>query len=164
MFKVKASFVDSIMINCATSEAILYFSDLRNFVELMSGVESIHTDLKGITHWTIKADIPVVGLLKERFSVERDSETEGMIEWIPSKTETRNFLRFSARFENISEDTTLIEFSQAVELRRDKAKDLHPLAAMVGESLISREMTRRVGEMIAEFILKAKIRLEVSIK
>jgi len=160
MFKVKASFIDSVTINCETNKALLYFSDLRNFVELMSGIESIHTDLKGVTHWTIRAEIPVVGLLKERFSVVKETEAENLIEWVPAKTESRNFLRFSARFENISEETTVVEFSQAVELRREKAKDLHPLAAMVGESLISREMNRRVAEMISEFTSKAKIRLE----
>lgn len=160
MFKVKASFTDSIEIGCSLEKAVLYFSDLRNFVELMPGIESIHTDLKGVTHWTIRADIPVVGFLKERFSVERMEDGPDTIEWIPSRGETKNFLRFSARFEKISEDTTEVEFSQGVELRREKARDLHSLAGMVGESLISREMNRRVSEMIRSFIEKAKHRLE----
>jgi carbon monoxide dehydrogenase subunit G len=160
MFKVKASFTDSIEIGCSPDEAMAYFSDLRNFVELMPGIESIHTDLKGIAHWTIRAEIPVVGSLKERFSVVRESDTEDSIEWIPARAESRNFLRFAARFEKISDESTVVEFAQGVELRREKARDLHPLAGMVGESLISREMNRRVAEMIRDFIDSAKSRLE----
>lgn len=163
MFRIKASFKDSIEMGCDREDALRFFSDLRNFVDSMPGIESIHTDLKGIAHWTIRAEIPMVGSLKERFSVERVLDDEDSIEWIPSRRETRNFLRFAARFEKIEENRTVVEFEQGVELRRDNARDLHPLAGMVGESLISREMNRRVSEMIRQFIEKAKDRLEGSI-
>lgn len=161
MFRVKAHFVDSFVVRCDRQEAFNYFSDLRNFVDLMPGIESIHTDLKGVAHWTIRADIPVVGSLRERFQVEPESIDGESMEWGPRKGETRNFLRFSARFATIESDVTTVEFSHGVELRRQNPRDLHPLAGMVGESLISREMTRRVEAMIREFIEKAKIRLEV---
>jgi hypothetical protein len=47
-----------------------------------------------------------------------------------------------------------------VELRRKSARDLHYLAALAGESLISTEMTKKVREMIRVFISRAKERLE----
>ena len=55
---------------------------------------------------------------------------------------------------------TLVHFSQSVELRRKKAGDLHSLAWLAGESLISNEMTKRITEMIKVFIDRAKEKLE----
>ena len=54
----------------------------------------------------------------------------------------------------------MVRFSQAVELRRKSARDLHFLAALAGESLISSEMTKRITEMIKIFIDRAKEKLE----
>ena len=47
-----------------------------------------------------------------------------------------------------------------VELRRKSARDLHMLAGLAGEAIISKEMTKRVTEMIRVFIEKAKHQLE----
>ncbi len=54
----------------------------------------------------------------------------------------------------------MVHFSQMVELRRKSARDLHYLAGLAGESLISSEMSKRIAEMIKVFIGRAKERLE----
>jgi hypothetical protein len=55
---------------------------------------------------------------------------------------------------------TVIQFSQMVELRRKSARELHLLAGLAGESLISSELSKKVQEMISIFIQRAKERLE----
>jgi hypothetical protein len=53
-----------------------------------------------------------------------------------------------------------VHFSQVVELRRSSARELHLLAGLAGESIISSEMSKRVAEMINVFVRKAKEKLE----
>ena len=86
--------------------------------------------------------------------------TAERIEWSPLRNEAENFLRYSADFLEKTKDITLVHFSQMVELRRKKAGELHSLAWLAGESLISSEMTKRIAEMIKIFIDRAKERLE----
>jgi hypothetical protein len=47
-----------------------------------------------------------------------------------------------------------------VELRRRSARELHLLAGLAGETLISNEMAKKISEMIKVFIVRAKERLE----
>jgi hypothetical protein len=47
-----------------------------------------------------------------------------------------------------------------VELRRKSARDLHMLAGLAGETIISNEMTKKITEMIRVFINRAKEKLE----
>ena len=54
----------------------------------------------------------------------------------------------------------MIRIAQHVELRRPHARDLHRLAALVGEGAISAEMQKRVREMIKIFLERAQAKLE----
>ena len=160
MFTIRANYSDTIEVRTNLEAAREFFSDIRNFVELMPGIESIHTDAKGVTHWKIRADVPLVGSFKEKFAVELTENEEDRIEWSPVAGETKNLLRYAADFLEKGRDLTLVQFSQIIELRRNSAKELHLLAGVAGASIISREMTRQVGEMIKIFVRKAKERLE----
>ena len=160
MFTVKAGYSDAIEIQSPADQVREFFADLTNFADLMPGIAAIHTDAKGVSHWKIEADIPVVGKMIQKFAVELAEKTEERIEWFPVAKETQNFLRFSADFLEKARDTTLIHFSQMVELRRKSARELHMLAGLAGESVISSEMTKKVTEMIKVFIQRAKDRLE----
>jgi len=126
----------------------------------MPGITAIHTDAKGIAHWKIQAEIPLVGPMLQKFAVELAENSEERIEWSPVRIETDNFLRYSADFLEKAKNVTLVHFSQMVELRRKSARDLHYLAGLAGESIISSEMTKRITEMIKVFIDRAKERLE----
>ena len=87
-------------------------------------------------------------------------DNEERIEWFPVPVETQNFLRYSAEFLEKARDVTLVHFSQMVELRRRSARDLHMLAGLAGETIISNEMTKKITEMIRVFINRAKEKLE----
>ncbi len=160
MFTVKAGFSDDVEFRTTVDAAREFFADVRNIAELMPGVASIHVDNNGVAHWKIEADIPVVGSMRQNFAVELTENSDERIEWFPVGAETQNFLRFSADFLEKAKNVTQIRFSQMVELRRKSGRELHMLAGLAGESLISAEMTRKVGEMISTFIQRAKERLE----
>lgn len=160
MFTVKAGYTGDIELMTSVDRVREFFADINNFADLMPGIRQIHTDAKGVAHWKIQAEIPFVGQMLQKFAVELAEETEDRVEWLPLRVETENFLRYSAEFVEKAKNVTLVQFSQMVELRRKSARDLHYLAGLAGETLISNEMTKRITEMIKVFIDRAKERLE----
>jgi carbon monoxide dehydrogenase subunit G len=160
MFTVRAGYTDKVEVQTSIEKVREFFLDIKNFVDLMPGIASIHTDAKGVAHWKIQADIPLVGQMMQKFAVELAENSEDRVEWFPYREETQNFLRYSADFLAKARDVTVIQFSQVVELRRRSARELHMLAGLAGESLISSEMSKKVQEMIRTFIQRAKERLE----
>ncbi len=160
MFTVKAGYTGDIELRTSVDRVREFFADINNFAELMPGINQIHTDAKGVAHWKIQAEIPFVGQMLQKFAVELAEDSEDRIEWSPIRVETENFLRYSADFLAKAKGVTIVHFSQMVELRRKSARDLHYLAGLAGETLISGEMTKRITEMILVFIDRAKERLE----
>jgi carbon monoxide dehydrogenase subunit G len=158
MFTVKAGFSDDIEVKTNAERAREFFADVNNFVALMPGIHSIHVDAKGVAHWKIEASIPIVGQMVQKFAVKLAEDNEDRIEWHPA--DASNALRYSVEFLEKARDVTLIHFSQMVELRRRSARELHLLAGLAGESIISNEMTKRITEMIRTFIVRAKEKLE----
>lgn len=160
MFTIRANYSDTVEVKTDLDAVRDFFADIKNFVELMPGVESIHIDAKGIAHWTIRAEIPIVGSIMQKFAVVKTEDEEEIIEWSPVAGEAKNLLRFAAEFLEKGKNLTLVQFSQVVELRRSSARELHLLAGLAGESIISHEMSKRVAEMIKIFVQKAKNKLE----
>ena len=160
MFTIKAGYSDNFEVRTSAEKVREFFSDIRNFADLMPGIASIHTDAKGVAHWKIEATIPLVGQIMQKFAIELTEDSSERIEWFPVPLETQNFLRFSADFLEKAKNVTQIHFSQMVELRRKSARELHYLAGLAGENLISSELTKRVSEMIKVFIQRAKEKLE----
>jgi carbon monoxide dehydrogenase subunit G len=160
MFTIKAGYSNDIEVKTGIGKVREFFADVANFAELMPGIQQIHTDAKGVAHWKIQAEIPFVGPMLQKFAVELAEHTDDRIEWSPVRTEAENFLRYSAEFIQQAKDVTLVHFSQMVEIRRRSARDLHYLAGLAGETLISNEMSKRIAEMIKIFIDRAKERLE----
>ncbi|MGI8786963.1 MAG: SRPBCC domain-containing protein [Pyrinomonadaceae bacterium] len=160
MFTIRAAYSDKVEVKTSLERVSKFFTDIKNFVELMPGVESIHADGKGVLHWKIRADIPVVGAMKQSFAVELSEKSDDRIEWSPVAGEKQNFLRYAVDLAEKGANLTLVRFSQTVEMRRDSARELHLLAGLAGESIISSEMSKRVAEMIKTFVRRARERLE----
>lgn len=160
MFTIRASFSDQFEVKASRGKVHQFFSDIRNFIELMPNIESIHTDAGGAAHWRIGAEIPFIGAMRQAFTVELAENSETRIEWIPKRGEQQNFLRYAADFIEKTPERTVVRFSQDVELRRDAARELHLLAGLAGESRVSKGMQAEVTGMIRNFISRAKEKLE----
>ena len=160
MFTIRAGYSDNIEVKTSIDKVREFFADITNFAEMMPGVMQVHTDSQGVAHWRIQAEIPYVGPMLQKFAVELAENSAERIEWSPIRVETENFLRYSAEFLEKAKNVTLVHFSQMVELRRKSARDLHFLAGLAGETLISNEMSKRIAEMIRIFIDRAKEKLE----
>lgn len=159
MFNVKAAFSEQFDVGATAERARTFFNDLRNFVELVPGVERITAEAGGVMRWLIRAEIPVIGAVRHAFPVEQSVDSPGLIEWSPARGEKKNFLRYTASFEE-REGRTRVRVEQRVELRRQAARELHPLAPLVGEGRLSAELQKRLTEMMRAFVERARARLE----
>ena len=160
MFVIKSRFEDQIEIESTLENVRDFFSDPKNFVTLMSSVESIKSLSDTLNRWIIRVDFPVLGTIKQEFLVEKTADTDEFIEWIPAKIEKQNFLRFSADYLVKGANKTVVRLLQMVELRREKATQLHFLALVANESIISQEMSKHIGKMLNNFLQQAKTKLE----
>lgn len=160
MFTIKAGYNDKFEINTSVAKVREFFADVRNFVELMPNVQSININGENTARWTIRAEIPFIGAMSQSFNVELAESTDDRIEWIPKTGETENFLRYAADFIAKGAEKTLVQFSQMVELRRNKAKDFHFLAGLAGENRVSQGMQAEVAGMLKKFVERTKEKLE----
>jgi carbon monoxide dehydrogenase subunit G len=159
MFQLRAGFSEQVEWRTSAEAAREFFGDLKNFAELMPGVERITADARGITQWLIRAEVPVVGAIRQAFAVRKSVDEPTRIEWSPAAGESRNLLRYAASFEGRGL-TTRIRIEQRVELRRASARELHTLAALAGEGRLSAALQKGVTEMLQSFLQRARTRLE----
>jgi len=159
MFRIKASYSEQLELRTTIEKAREFFGELRNFADLMPGIEGIRKEAGGIIRWAARAEVPVIGAVRATFTVEKTEDSPDRLEWSPARSEMKNYLRYAAAFEERGHKV-LIKIVQHVELRRKHAMDLHRLAILVGEGRISAEMQKRVREMIVTFLERARVKLE----
>jgi hypothetical protein len=159
MFRIKASYSDQLEMQTTLERAREFFGELRNFADLMPGIEGIRKEAGGIMRWMVRAEVPIIGAVQASFTVEKTEDSPERLEWSPARSEMKNYLRYAAAFEERGHKV-LIKIVQHVELRRQHAKDLHRFAVLVGEGAISAEMQKRVREMIKTFLERARVKLE----
>jgi len=160
LFRIAAEYSEQFEVRASIERAREFFNEPRHFVELMPGVESITAGARGVMRWLIRAEVPVLGAIRQSFSVVKTEDNQERIEWTPADDERQNFLRYAATFEPLDAARTLVKVVQKVELRRKNGKELHMLASFVGESRISKEMQKGVTDMMRAFLTSARARLE----
>lgn len=160
VFRIKAEYSEQLELKTSIERARKFFGELRNFTELMPGVENIKQEASGIIRWTVRADVPLLGAMRAAFAVEQTEDSLERIEWSPAASETQNYLRYAADFEKRGAAQTFVRIVQRVEMRRQHARELHLLAGLAGESRISAEMQKRVAEMVKTFLQRARAKLE----
>ena len=160
MFRVKSSFKTQFEIQAPVNKVRDFFRNLANFTDLLGGVDSIRRESGGIARWTIATDTPV-GRVRLSLPVRETSPHADVIEWSPALHENQNLLRYSLKFEE-RKGVTLVRVSQQVELRRNRAWDLHPGVGLMGEARLSSALERRINEAIEGFLARVKEKLEGS--
>ena len=159
MFTIKTNYADSFEINAPLEKVKDFFSQTENYASYMPNLESIRTDNRGVTRWTILAEVPFIGKMRQSFAVDFFSNGD-FFEWLPSPVETQNYLRIVAEVTEKAADKVLVRYTQNVEIRRDKANQLHPMAGLASESAISKGMQAEVEKMLKTFTNKVKEKLE----
>ena len=158
MFRVKSSCKTQLEIEAPVSKVRDFFRNLSNFTDLLGGVDNIRRESGGIARWTIATDTPV-GRVRLSLPVRETSPHADVIEWSPAINENQNLLRYQLKFEE-QNGATLVRVSQQVELRRNRAWDLHPGVGLMGEARLSAALQRRINEAIETFLSRVKEKLE----
>ena len=99
MFRIKASYADQLELRTTLEKAREFFGELRNFADLMPGIEGIRKEAGGIMRWMVRADVPVIGPVHAAFAVEKTEDSPERLEWSPAASEMKNYLRYAAAFE-----------------------------------------------------------------
>lgn len=160
MFTIRAVHSETVSFGVDANTVRQFFSNIKNFIDLMPNIQNIRTDNQGITHWEVSTDVPFVGKFTEHFPLVRTEDSDERVEWSPLEGEKFNLMKFATDILPKSATSTLVKMSQNIELRRNSPTDFHLLAGFAGESLISKEMTIQVGETMRSFIDKARQRME----
>ncbi len=159
MFRITSEYDDQIEVGVGAEDARAFFNDARTFMELMPGVEAIEQLPDGQRRWTISAAVPLIGSMRQTFLVAETENEPARVEWSPAPGEAGNLMRYSADFTPQGEGRTVARIRLKVEVRREKATELHMMAGWVGEERISKEMQRGVTAMMAAFLQQSKKRL-----
>ena len=159
MFRVRAEFREDAEIGASVERVRAFFSDLENFARLMPGVESIGEE-EGVARWTVSVDVALVGRMRGEFAVVRRDDSPRRLEWGPADFEKKNLLRYAISFEELGPSRTLVRVAERVELRRERATDLHLMAAFVGAARISEGVEEDVALMMRTFLKRARVELE----
>ena len=161
MFRVRADFREDLEVGANRERVRALFADPQSFARLMPGVESVEQLSASSVVWTVRADIPLIGMVGGRFHLERRDESGARVEWGPAAAEEKNLLRYAIGFEELDQRRTLVRCALRVELRRAHARDLHLAAALIGERRISAGVQERVTEMARAYLARARAELEV---
>ena len=75
MFRIKASYADQLELRTTMEKAREFFGELRNFADLMPGIEGIRKEAGGIMRWVVRAEVPVIGAVHATFTVEKTEDS-----------------------------------------------------------------------------------------
>src|SRR3982074_1133069 len=115
MFRIKASYTGQLELKTTLERAREFFGELRNFADLMPGIEGIRRESGGIIRWIVRPEVPVLGSVQATLGVGKNEGRPERLEWSPAGSEMKNYLRYAAAFE-VRGHNVLIKISQHVEL------------------------------------------------
>ena len=78
---------------------------------------------------------------------------------VAEHVERENLLRYSLKLRE-SNQTTVVDVTHQVELRRQRAWELHPGVGLMTEARLSNALQRRINEAIENFLARVKEKLE----
>src|SRR6266498_3024532 len=88
MFRIKASYTGQLELKTTLERAREFFGELRNFADLMPGIEGIRKESGGIMRWIVRAEVPVIGSVQASFAV-RKTEDRHLSAYNPAHDATR---------------------------------------------------------------------------
>jgi carbon monoxide dehydrogenase subunit G len=162
MFRIRAEFREDLEIAASRERVRAFFADVQNFARLMPGVESISESAGPAARWIVNVEVALIGSMRGEFELVLKDDSPARIEWSPAEGESENLLRYAISFEESAPQRTLVRFALRVEIRRERAKDLHLMAGLVGERRVSEGVQEDVDLMMKTFLKRARMELESS--
>lgn len=103
------------------------------------------------SEWTYRVDYPLSPAWDVTFDEKENDSPNSELKFESDKN-NNNYLYCSAVFRQVSESQTGVDITIKVRLTRDKASDIHFLAGVLGEKLISEKMKSKLEDDLQTFI------------
>ena len=87
MFRIKASYADQLELRTTIERAREFFGELRNFADLMPGIEGIRNEAGGIMRWMVRARSADHWSSSRFVHVEKTEDSPDRLEWSPARSE-----------------------------------------------------------------------------
>jgi carbon monoxide dehydrogenase subunit G len=132
-----------------------YADDIGLLARHMPGVVSVTPRGDGTYLYRTSKEIPLSSPLETDFVIRKDQVGDSLTVYRSVDDGDLNYMSCRVLIRPRDAATTTIEIQLQIRLSRERAAEVHWLAPVLGESFISREMTKDMDEMLQEFIEKS---------
>jgi hypothetical protein len=117
----------------------------------MPGVTEIKTLPGGEFLYRTERSMPFAGSVRTDFRIRRDELTDSSVVFRTPSLQEANFMVLALRVVAEPGGGTVLHARLRVRLIRDDGADIHPLAPVLGEAFISRQMERDLRQTLETF-------------
>ncbi|MFQ3583207.1 MAG: SRPBCC family protein [Chloracidobacterium sp.] len=154
MFVVRASLRRIFEVPASIEQLCEFFSDPRSFARHMPIIEDITpvADSDDVTRWRFCVRVPIVAPITWEFVMHRRVKPEtGEIAYSAAE-DSPDFFQCDVHVRPNPNGATDADVRLHMRVWRPRARDIHPLAGLVGEHWIARVVTDRMDKMATAFV------------
>jgi uncharacterized membrane protein len=149
-FTISAEVENKTTINLSQKIVHDYFEDLTIYPKFFPDMVSVTDKGNNQSEWTYRVDYPLAEAWNAVFEQFKKGTSENLL--FESNSTDQNYLKCNASFTSVSSNRTLVDIYIKVVLTREKASDIHFLAGVLGEKLISEKMKSKLDDDLQTFI------------
>ncbi len=154
MFVIRATLRRIFEVPASIGELCEFFADPRSFARHMPIIENITpvADSDDVTRWRFCVRVPIVAPITWEFVMYRRIKAEtGEIAYSAAE-DSPDFFQCDVHVRPNPNGATDADVRLHMRVWRPRARDIHPLAGIVGEQWISRVVTDRMDKMATAFV------------
>ena len=154
MFVIRATLRRIFEVPASIGELCEFFADPRSFARHMPIIEHITpvADSDDVTRWRFCVRVPIVAPITWEFVMYRRIRAEtGEIAYSAAE-DSPDFFQCDVHVRPNPNGATDADVRLHMRVWRPRARDIHPLAGIVGEQWISRVVTDRMDRMATAFV------------
>jgi|GEM_PF-1906721 hypothetical protein len=154
MFVVQATLRRIFEVPASVEQLCEFFSDPRSFARHMPVIEQITpvAESDDVTRWRFCIRVPIVAPITWEFVMYRHvSAVTGEIAYSAAE-DSPDFFKCDVQVRPNPNGATDADVRLQLRIWRPRARDIHPLAGIVGEHWISRVITDRMDKMATDFV------------
>lgn len=164
LFTVDASAATNYSVAVPREALRTYVDDIGLFARNMPGVVAVRPLGDGKFLYQTEKDIPFSPALKTDFLIIKESVGDSLTIYRSMSDDDPNYMLCQVLIRPQDTVNTAIEIRLRVRLSRENASEVHWLAPILGESFISRQMTKDMEQMLQEFVEKSNEELYSHLK
>jgi hypothetical protein len=164
LFTVDASASASYSVSVPREALRSYLDDIGLFSRNMPGVVGVTLIDANRYLYRTERTVPLSPSLKTDFEVRKETHGDSLTIYRSTDENSFNYMACSVLIRPRDAGHTSIDIQLRVRLTRENASEIHWLAPLLGESLISRQMSIDLEEMLHDFIERSNEELYSHLK